>query len=75
MKNFDLFGEPVPSFNVKGEDTVKTKVGAFVSMMIFVTVVYYGLLKSIQLEARGNPSIATYPIETVFDKDNPINMN
>ena len=75
MKNFDHFAEPVPTFNVKGEETIKTKVGAFVSMMILVAVFYYGLLKSIDLESRGNPSIATYPITTVFDKENPINLN
>ena len=35
---FDMFAQPVPSFNVRGEETSRTNIGAFCSIMIAVVV-------------------------------------
>ena len=75
MMSLDKFSEAVPSFNFKGDLSIKTSVGAFCSTLISIVVLYYALLKFIQLQQGHNPTIATFPVETKFDADNPINLN
>ena len=75
MIQLDKFSDTVPSFNFKGDQKIKTILGAFCSVMISITVLYYALLKFIQLEQGQNPTIAAYPVEARFDAQNPINLN
>ena len=75
MMSLDKFSDAVPSFNFKGDQSIKTNVGAFCSIIISIVVLYYALLKFIQLQQGHNPTIATFPVETKFDVDNPINLN
>ena len=74
MKRFDIFGQPLPSFNIKGEDVIRTKIGAAVSMMVLVIVLYYGAIKSFHLVTKHNPIIASY-VEDAILENNPINLN
>ena len=67
MMDLDKFSDTVPSFNFKGDQTVKTGLGAFCSITISIIVLYYALLKSIHLSERKNPTIATFPVETKFE--------
>ena len=60
MQNLDLFQIPIPAFNVKAEESVKTLCGAATSMIILVTLFYYGLVKTIQLIDKSNVQIAKY---------------
>ena len=75
MMSLDKFSDPVPSFNFKGDQSIKTNVGAFFSIIISIVVLYYALLKFIHLQQGHNPMIATFPVETKFDVNNPINLN
>ena len=75
MMDLDKFSDTVPSFNFKGDQTVKTGLGAFCSITISIIVLYYALLKSIHLSERKNPTIATFPVETKFESENPLNLN
>ena len=75
MMALDKFSDPVPSFNFKGDQTIKTGLGAFCSILISIIVLYYSLLKFIQLQERQNPNIASFPVESKFDIDNPLNLN
>ena len=75
MIAFDKFSYAVPSFNFRGDQSIKTGLGAFCSMIITIIVLYYALLKLIQLQGRNNPTIAAFSVETSFDVDNPINLN
>ena len=75
IKRFDMLAKPIPTFNVKGEETIKTNLGAFMSMVIAITVMYYSALKFVQLYTRHNPAISTYPIDRVYDIENPTNLN
>ena len=57
IKSMDMFGEPVPSFNIGGKMSVKTFVGAGVSLMLFTLTIAFGLLKLQNLFNRKNPNI------------------
>ena len=69
-----MFAQPVPGLSIKGEETVKTKFGAFCSIIISIIVLYYTLIKSIQLFQRQNATIKTFDVEKRFDADNPIDL-
>ena len=45
FRNIDIFGEPVPSFNIDGKTTVKTAIGACISLVIMMLALSFGLLK------------------------------
>ena len=70
-----MFAQPIPSFNVKGEETIKTNLGGAVSVMIAVLVLLYSVHKFGGLYNRSSPAIASYPIDTVVDEKNPIDLN
>ena len=59
FRNIDIFGAPVPSFNIGGQKTVKTAVGASISIIIMILVLAFGLLKMRDLYERKNPLITT----------------
>ena len=75
MMSFDKFSYSVPTFNFRGDQSIKTGLGSCCSMVLTITVLYYALLKLIQLQGRNNPNIAAFPVEAAFDVDNPINLN
>ena len=60
MRMFDMFGQPLPTFNVRGEEFLKTKFGAFVTMLLLTSIIMYGMLKFIQMESRANANISEY---------------
>lgn len=60
MRMFDMFGQPLPTFNVRGEEFLKTKFGAFVTMLLITSIMIYGMLKFIQMESRANANISEY---------------
>ena len=47
MLDLDKFSDSVPSFNFKGDQSIKTGLGAFCSITISIIVFYYALLKFI----------------------------
>ena len=47
MMDLDKFSVAVPSFNFRGDQSIKTGVGAFCSILISIIVFYYALLKYI----------------------------
>ena len=57
VKNIDMFGAQVPTFNLRGREDVKTSAGALASMVIIVLTFLFGLLKLQYLVERKNPSI------------------
>ena len=47
MMDFDKFSDKVPSFNFRGDQSIKTGLGSFCSVVISFIVLYYALLKFI----------------------------
>ena len=57
IKKVDIFGEPIPAFNLAGRDVIRTTCGALMSLIIFViTLVYASMKYNIMIE-RQNPNI------------------
>ena len=71
----DKFAYSVPSFNFKGDQSIKTGLGACCSITITIVVLFYALLKLIQLLEGNNPTVAAFPVDTKFDVENPVNLN
>ena len=57
MKRIDLFGTPIPGFNIQGKTSVNTKTGAMVSFIVIFLTLAYSLLKMQHMIVRKNPSI------------------
>ena len=49
--------------------------GGFCSALISIVVLYYALLKFIQLKERQNPNITTFPVLANYYEDSPLNLN
>ena len=65
LKNADMFGAPIPNFNLRGRAEVKTSCGACISIVIFMLTFLFGVLKLQHLLTRKNPLITqnTIPLE------------
>ena len=55
LKSVDMFGAPIPNFNMRGRAEVKTSRGACISIVIFTLTLLFGLLKLQHLFLRKNP--------------------
>ena len=47
LRSFDIFGKPLPSFNLKGQSSVHTMIGGVVTFCIFVVILIYSTMKMI----------------------------
>ena len=56
----DAFGESLPSFNIKGNKQVNTRVGGVASLLIISLVLAFGALKFEQLLSHKNPNLSSY---------------
>ena len=74
MRSFDIFSKPSPSFNYRGQSSVKTYCGTLCSWIVLVIVIIYASIKSIHLESRRGPIIAQYAEPSPYGKDFPISM-
>ena len=60
LQTFDAFGEPVPSFNVKGQNNVTSRTGGVITLLISTAVFWYAAVKFLHLYNRHNPLLSTY---------------
>lgn len=60
MLNLDFFGANIPKLNIKGQTEIKTKVGAFYSLMIMIVTLLYAALKLQHLLEHKNPEIMVH---------------
>ena len=75
IKSMDIFGRPMPGFNIKGTKQVHSLLGSVCTLMIFITVLMYASAKFVQLHVRHNPNISTYEEAKFYSKDDPMNLN
>ena len=54
----DIFGEPLPTFNLKGETHVNTITGGLCTFFIIITCLAYGSLKFVHLIDKTNPQLS-----------------
>ena len=70
----DLFGWPLPSFNMGGRREARTHAGGFISLIIFFFTLIYGLDKIGDLILRQNPQVTQYVEEEAYSIDDRFNM-
>ena len=55
LERIDVFGQPLPSFNLNGAARVHTMTGGLLSFFIMIVFMTYGTLKFVQLVDKHNP--------------------
>ena len=45
LEHIDLFGTPIPSFNIKNKEKVTTLIGGIMTLIILAIILLYGGLK------------------------------
>ena len=67
LKKIDIFGEPLPGFNLKGDTAIPTLTGGICTFLILIIFIAYGSLKFIHLKDKRNPEIIQVTEKGVFD--------
>ena len=52
-----MFGQKIPSFNLKGKDTVYTLWGAVISLLVCTVMAMFAAMKTIHMLQRYNPNV------------------
>ena len=73
LEKLDAFGEPLPTFNIRGNEQVTTRAGGIATLIIFVVLLVFGGLKFEQLLARKNPNLRSYTKD--LDVDETLNLS
>ena len=60
LQQIDGFGEPLPTFNIRGQEKVNSMVGGVATLLIICLVAAFGGLKLEQLLKHRNPNLSTY---------------
>ena len=57
LRSFDMFGLPIPAFNIKGQDKIKTKVGGLLSALVMTLTLGYAITGIYDIKNKANPII------------------
>ena len=68
VTNYDMFGQLMPTFNIRGKSKKQTPAGACCSILILMLTFVFGLLKLEHMLKRKNSAITTLT-EGIDDKD------
>ena len=71
----DMFGRPMPGFNVKGAKQVNSLLGSARTLLILFCVMMYASTNFVQLYSRHNPNISTHNEVKFFSSEEPLNLN
>ena len=74
LQNVDIFGAPLPSFNLQGAYAVKTNAGGCVTLVIMTITLLFGLRKIQEMFMRKNPEIMQFVQENAYDVDDTFNI-
>ena len=69
VKNVDMFGAPIPTFNLGGISQVQTSCGALVSMIIMGLVFMFSLMKLEGLLMKKRPDVVSFVDEEAVPSD------
>ena len=67
LLNMDMFGEPLPGFNIEGRREVRTYLGGFVSFVIIYILFMFSVLKLQHLLSKHNPVVNSFVERDAFD--------
>ena len=57
LHSLDIFGQELPSFNLKGNPGIKTVAGGLMTVVIFIIALLYASIRMIILVNGENPQI------------------
>lgn len=69
MKKFDMFGAPVPTFNMNGDERVSSHAGGCVSLLIFAVTTSFAIMKLADMLQRQNPAVTQFVQQDAFSAD------
>ena len=67
LLTIDMFGEPLPNFNIKGKSEVRTHCGGCLSMVLIFTVIMFATLKFQHLLMKHNPTLNVFEDRDALD--------
>ena len=68
LLTMDMFSEPLPMFNIRGQSDVRTHCGGCFSILIIFTAIAFALVKLQHLLAKQNPTVNIFTRENAFDE-------
>ena len=57
LREIDIFGQKIPTFNIKGKDRVQTAIGGILTALIISVTIGYAISKLHDLIIRADPNI------------------
>ena len=69
LSKFDIFGRPLPAFNIKGRTSVHTMLGGLCTLVVFFVMILYTSLKVLHLQGKENPNISTFVRENALTSE------
>ena len=64
----DAFGKEVPAFNIKGNPTINTPIGGFLTASILTLTLFYTLIKVNQMINHDNPVMSEFTIPAFYSE-------
>ena len=74
FRSLDFFGKDLPSFILKGQRRVKTRIGGVVSILIFILIIMYASLKFSHLVDKHNPVTNSFYKENYYGSKEGIDL-
>ena len=78
IRSFDGFGQVIPSFNIKGENDVKTGLGGLLTAIISTITLAYAIQQIFALKEGSDPTINGNVIKSYYgdlDKNEEIGLD
>ena len=73
LENIDVFGSPLPQFNIRGQEKVHTRIGGVCTLLITSVVLLFAMVKFVHLYTKHNPTMSAYYKDS--DASKKINLN
>ena len=74
IKRFDMFGAPMPVFNIDGDQKHTTNTGGVLSIFIFYLTLLFAIVKFSHMISRQNPMVFSYKERDAFDTEEKFNF-
>ena len=75
MTKFDMFGSPLPGFNIEGKELIRTNLGALVSIFQITLVILFASIKFIELQSRSGYAISSHDRLYLSSSENNVDFN
>ena len=69
LLTLDMFGAQLPTFNLKGEEKVRTHCGGCTSLIIIYVTFLFATLKLQHLLSKHNPTVNTFVQRDALDEN------